>query len=433
MPTHPPQIAIRWAIPALAVVIAVVVSYPAARYALAEHRISSPHPQDWESAAQLEPGNAEYWEHLGRYRQLDFANSDLSKAIEYFRRATQLVPLQADYWLELASAYEAAGQPAQAREAFLKAKAAYPLSAEVAWSYGNFLLRLGQENDALAEIRRAVAEDATLVPLAASRTWRATGDMNRVLNEVIPAKEEAYLSSFDAFVSDGALDPAVAVWKRLDKLGQPIALERANQLVQELTAANRIDDAREIWQQALILSGALPKGTGDFPLVTNGGFEQDATNGGFDWTIVPVAGVEYDFDSTATHSGARSLRIAFDGKTNVDFVHVGQRLLVEPRTRYRLSAFFRTESVTTDSGIRLLVIHPSGEGTPDVQSADMTGTQPWRPSEVEFTTGPNVRLLDIRLRRAPSTKFDNKIRGTAWVDDVTLIPVNGGGSPGEGR
>jgi hypothetical protein len=35
-------------------------------------------------------------------------------------------------------------------------------------------------------------------------------------------------------------------------------------------------------------------------------------------------------------------------------------------------------------------------------------------------------LLIIALRRVPSWKFDNKLRGTVWVDDVSLVPVAGG-------
>jgi hypothetical protein len=38
--------------------------------------------------------------------------------------------------------------------------------------------------------------------------------------------------------------------------------------------------------------------------------------------------------------------------------------------------------------------------------------------------------LMVVLRRAPSTLFANKIRGTVWVDDVRLVPVAASGAPG---
>jgi hypothetical protein len=35
-----------------------------------------------------------------------------------------------------------------------------------------------------------------------------------------------------------------------------------------------------------------------------------------------------------------------------------------------------------------------------------------------------VRLLAVELIRRPSLKFDNKISGTVWVDDVRLVTTS---------
>jgi hypothetical protein len=43
--------------------------------------------------------------------------------------------------------------------------------------------------------------------------------------------------------------------------------------------------------------------------------------------------------------------------------------------------------------------------------------------EADFTTGPQTHLIHILLRRVPSVRFDNKISGTVWVDDVALLPA----------
>ena len=105
-------------------------------------------------AARWEPANAENWYRLGRYRQLDFENSDLPQAISYYRRATAVDPEPARYWLDLAEAYETVGSTAQAEDAFRKAQQVYPISADVAWRLGNFLLRQGREEEAFE--RRAI-------------------------------------------------------------------------------------------------------------------------------------------------------------------------------------------------------------------------------------------------------------------------------------
>jgi tetratricopeptide (TPR) repeat protein len=413
----------RWYPLAAALVLGSVVSYGAALYARAEAWVNAPNPFGLEKAAQLQPDNAEYWDRLGRFRQFDFENSDLPRAIEHYKRATKEDPLEADYWLDLATAYEGAGEDPLAREAFLRAKQTYPLSSEVAWRYGNFLLRQGQLEDALVEIHRAVSGDPKLVPLAASRALHATGDIERVLRDVLPPTQETYLAALDAFVEEDAVDPAFAVWRRLARLGETLELRRVNRLVDKLAGAQRVDDARAVWQQALLLSHSVPAETRDFPLITDGGFERDPTNGGFDWRIFPLAGIGYAFDTTMAHSGSRSLRITFDGSSNVDFTQVQQSVVVEPGTRYRLSAYFRLESLTTDSGIRLTVYNPGGPGTISPLSSSLVGSLPWGLSEVEFTTGPVSRVVEIHLCRLPSGHFDNKIRGTVWVDDVFLVPV----------
>jgi hypothetical protein len=58
----------------------------------------------------------------------------------------------------------------------------------------------------------------------------------------------------------------------------------------------------------------------------------------------------------------------------------------------------------------------------DVLTPNETGTQPWTLEEVDFTTGPETHLIMVRLLRAPSMRFDNKLSGTVWVDDVGIFP-----------
>lgn len=58
-------------------------------------------------AARLDPGNADYRNHLGRYYAL--VARDPAAAIEPYRAAVQLNPHSARYWFDLASAYQVLG------------------------------------------------------------------------------------------------------------------------------------------------------------------------------------------------------------------------------------------------------------------------------------------------------------------------------------
>jgi hypothetical protein len=46
--------------------------------------------------------------------------------------------------------------------------------------------------------------------------------------------------------------------------------------------------------------------------------------------------------------------------------------------------------------------------------------------KADVLTGPDTSLLKIILRRKPSWKFDNKLSGTVWVDDVAMTQANEG-------
>jgi hypothetical protein len=59
---------------------------------------------------------------------------------------------------------------------------------------------------------------------------------------------------------------------------------------------------------------------------------------------------------------------------------------------------------------------------------DVEGTQPWTRVELPWTSGKAVHELQLCVDRLPSAKFDSKIRGSAWIDDVVLVPASAANS-----
>src|SRR5438128_10449504 len=137
----------------------VFLLYFSLRAALAAYAVDLNSRSGYERAVRLEPGNARYWYLLGHYYQYDFDQPDPNAALRSFLVARSLDPLSADTLLELATNYDEAGKVPEARAAYLEAKRVYPLSAEVLWRYGNFLLRQNEIDSAFTEIRRAVELD----------------------------------------------------------------------------------------------------------------------------------------------------------------------------------------------------------------------------------------------------------------------------------
>jgi hypothetical protein len=76
--------------------------------------------------------------------------------------------------------------------------------------------------------------------------------------------------------------------------------------------------------------------------------------------------------------------------------------------------------------VRFEIVDPKDPRRLDVLTANETGTNPWKLEQLDFTTGPNTHLIAIRVVRRPSERLDNKIRGTVWIDDVSLAPPGAG-------
>jgi hypothetical protein len=59
----------------------------------------------------------------------------------------------------------------------------------------------------------------------------------------------------------------------------------------------------------------------------------------------------------------------------------------------------------------------------DLRTPAPAGTAVWTPLELTFQVSPATRLLQIQLSREPSSKFDNELAGTVWIDRVELAPT----------
>jgi len=96
---------------------------------------------------------------------------------------------------------------------------------------------------------------------------------------------------------------------------------------------------------------------------------------------------------------------------------------VRPETNYHLSAWVRTQALTTDEGIRVLLnSYLDSHSAGSIVTSDVKGTQPWTHIEAPWTSGKSVRYARVCVVRYTSGKQDSQIQGTAWIDDIALIP-----------
>src|SRR5215813_276012 len=395
------------------------LSYYSIRTARAAHAVGLNTRAGYEQAVRLEPNDPQNWYLLGRFYLYDFDQPDSDAALRALLISRKLDPLSADTLLELATTYDDAGKVAEARAAFSEAKRVYPLSAEVRWRFGNFLLRQNEIPEAFAEIRKAVELDPKRGAEAFSRCSRVVSDPDEILDNAIPPVFESYLQILFDLATEGKVDTALKVWSRAKELPGAVRIEEVSALANMLLQAGRGKDAQTYWQQAM---QKLPVPIPPDPAgsaVWDGGFESYFRFGGLGWHYEPqMQGVRIELDQQEKHSGNQSLRMMFLGRTNVSFNGVCHSVAVVPRTEYEFSAWVKTKVLTTEQGVRFKLESKGGVAV----TPELHGDQPWTNITMRWIA-PDSEIARVCVARYPSELADGDIQGTAWIDDVSLIPI----------
>lgn len=416
--------AARSVVLALAFLLALALAFFSIRNALAAENAGLATAAGLQRATQLEPHNFENWYLLGHYWQYTLEDPDPSRAISAYRTALALNPQSSDTWLDLATLYESEDRLLEANDAYLQAKRAYPLSAEVSWRYGNFLLRQEKFPQAFGEIRRAAYVDPRRSAEAFSRCWRVNPDIHAILDDVVPPDRDGYLDIIRELASSNRLEPALVVWTRMASLHTRLELNSVIPLTEALLQHQEYDDASRVWREAVSLSDLPPTGDPAGSVIWDGGFESGVRGGGLAWSIGYLPrGTKANLDTSQKRSGRASLRLDFDGKRNVFFDAVCNNTIVRPQTPYLFSAWVHTQRLTTDEGIRFRLGWRENSSNASVKTSDVHGSEPWTQIQFLWTSPRDVQEVRICVLRDTSGKVDGQIQGTAWIDDVSLIPA----------
>ena len=155
--------------------------------------------------------------------------------------------------------------------------------------------------------------------------------------------------------------------------------------------------------------------------MTNGGFESDITQRGFDWRHWGEKDSNWIIErvNQGAYEGKYALRISFAGRQNISFQNIYQIVPVSPLERLRLSYAWKSDGITTDQGPFIEIIGYDQNGLS--QSGPMiTGTHKWREESIEFRPPAGCRAAVVRVHRRSSHRFDSKIKGSLWLDNFRL-------------
>ena len=403
---------------------AIFLGYFSIRNARATHAVELNTRAGYEKAVQLEPGSAYNWLQLGRFLQTDFEQADPAAAQRALLIARKLDPLSSEVLLQLATNYDEAGNADDARSAFQQAERVYPFSADVHWSYGNFLLRQHEIPAAFSEIHSSLQLDPKRSAVAFSRCRRFVSDDAEILDKVIPQNLDAYVDVIHDLVNARQLDDALAVWSRANALPDSLNLLDVTQLAIELVQARRIDDAERFWRQATAKMKSPPPPDPPGSVLWDGGFESGFHFGGLGWQFESGRkGVQVSFDKKEKHSGEQSLRLVFTGRSNLQYSDVCHWAPVEPGKAYQFSAWIQAKSLTSDEGLRFILFSQSQANPAPAFTSEVHGDAPWTNVTLAWRAAPDTKLVYVCAARSQSASSDGEIAGAAWIDDVTLIPM----------
>ena len=375
-------------------------------------------------AVRLDPKQSEYRRALGRLYQYSLDTADPQGALQQLSSAALLSPYDAQAWLDVGAALELQGKIDQAEACLRRADFLAPNLPASQWTIANFFLLRGNVDEAFRHFRVVLSGTNTYTAAIFNTAWKASNDPKQILDELIPSQGLRQFDYLYYLLGRQRWVEAQDVWTRIaaspEKFGADLARSYIDVLCFNL---HRPDQAYQVWSD--LLKKGLIQPTEDAAsqtLIFNGHFEQDPTNLGFDWRIIPMEGVYAGLDETTYRSASHSLLIQFSGKANVDYRNVYQLVRVQPNHPYRLSWSMKTEGISTDSGLRMEVRDLYDPHALDQFSDSLIGTtEGWSTSAMDFKTGPKTELIMVIVARVPSAKLDNQIAGKAWVDDVSLV------------
>ncbi len=411
IPLHSP--ARKRLVAAIAVVLAIVYMGLAASRFAASWLGSRVQLTSLKRAVWLDPGNADYRNHLGRF--YDLVTRDPASSVGPYKEAVALNPHSARFWFDLASAYQVLGDTANQTAALERAIQADAMTPDVAWEAANLYLVQGENDKAMREFRVVLANDPSLAETAIQFCWRIEPDVDVLLRDVVPPRNDAYTAFLNLLETREETVGTAKVWSALMQTHQPFERRHADQYFRYLIQHKDVDQAVLVWQQTAARFGLTSYLPSPGNLIVNGNFSLNVLNAGFDWQHQSQAGVKLELDPTDSHAGRQSLTITFDGP-GISDAGIYQLVAVQPSTTYQFSAYYKNVEMEGAGGPHFTIQDMYTQAI-YYESDALTDAGFWKSAEGDFTTGPDCKLVVLHLRRLPA---GSPIRGKLWIDDFHL-------------
>jgi hypothetical protein len=342
--------------------------------------------------------------------------SGLAESIRIFSALLARNPASPYRWCDLGDAFLEAGEVDKARYCFSRARELGPRIAPILIRLVNFHFRLGETTAALPIMTQILDQIPEFDQLIFSYYTRMGFSLEEILDHGMPPNPRVARSYFRHLLQAGSAADLEQAWIWMGS--HNFADESLTcEYVSALVGKRKYQESADIWSRFL---GPRKRDYGTTNYLFNGDFESEPAKCGLDWQTSERPDVEVKRESTVAHSGKWSLRIRFQPEENLNYGNFSQTAYVRPG-RVRFRAYLRTSDITTDKGVGFHIFDPESSARLDVVTEQFTGTSDWQSVEKTFVVPRETRVLAVQVIRQPSQKFDYKIRGTIWIDDVSLV------------
>ena len=337
-----------------------------------------------------------------------WTRQDIEAAERFFTQAVSDDVLFIDGWLRLAETKAARAQKEKAQNILAFS---IDLTKEVTrWKWSQMVLarELGLEELSSRHANHLLSLGVLKQDTLQFLHTQLSGDALAVVSVLDEQNLALYL---DWLMNWSLVEESLEVWRAMTAISNP-EKETALRLAHFLLYSKHIAESTDIWQKYMGVIG-----------MTNPGFEAESTGRGFDWCYMKDSGLyEVTRVNHDTWEGDYALRVNFNGRENIDFLHIYQIFTVDPLSKCRLTYAWKSQGITTDRGPFIEVYGYDKKGL--YQAGPMiSGTRGWQQVSLEFDVPEGCRAAVVRLRRQPSFRFDSKIRGTVWLDGFRLEKI----------
>jgi len=314
--------------------------------------------------------------------------------------------------MELGIVRDEVGDSAGALTAFDRAVENAPFYAHTHWQRANLRLRLGRYNEAFAELRAAANSNHRFLSTLIDLAWNLSGQSVQVTEQLAGIESTAARIEFARFLARKGKGK-----ETLDEFRQ-VATQMAavyrTELVRELIATKQFPEAFEIWQYA-----SVDKAVNN-PAVYDGGFEGPITfsESGFGWRILHDPKLDVSQDGLDKDTGARSLRIVFNGHSVTRDSIVSQIIIIRAQAKYRVSFALKTNDLT--SGSPLLLQVTDAVNSQALEDFEIAPEAAWRRQSFYFDAPADCGTIQLKLIRKGCSSGPCQIFGTLWLDSFSI-------------